>query len=393
MPDIEFNALQYTPWELDSKGTQHPFNLVKNSSTVLRLNYHQMGLGGDNSWGARPHPEFTLYANKVYTYQFRLLPVTNVQQAMDMSKVSFSELSTVTVPNLIGSHFSVTDSVLIADGLSPGSTTRMFSATIPLDHVISQMPEAGVKVLVGTAVNLVVSSGKEGNAALNKPASASSEESSKGNTAGKANDGDISTRWCANDGGLNYWWKVDLDSIYHIVSSEVMWEFDGKTYGYTIEVSPDNVHWSTAVNKRNNINTSQTQQDGFSADARYVRMTVTQLSSGCWASFWEFKVFVSSISSVNQVEPIPKEFKLYQNYPNPFNSQTQIHYSLPQESTVTLRVFDILGRRVSTIVHNEKQIAGNYEIFYNASNLSSGAYFYNLQTEYFTEVKKLLLIK
>jgi beta-galactosidase len=106
MPYIEFNALQYTPWELDVKGEnkKHPYDLVKNSSTVLRLNYHQMGLGGDNSWGARPHPEFTLYSNKVYTYQFRLLPVPNLQQAMDLSKVSFSELSTVTVPHLIGSH-------------------------------------------------------------------------------------------------------------------------------------------------------------------------------------------------------------------------------------------------------------------------------------------------
>jgi len=357
------------------------------------LNYHQMGLGGDNSWGARPHPEFTLYSNKVYTYQFRLLPVTNLQQAMDLSKVSFSELSTVTVPNLIGSHLSVTDSMLIANGLSLGSTTRMFSATIPLDHVMSQMPEAGAKVPMGTAVNLVVSSGKEGNAALNKSASASSEESSKGNTAGKGNDGDISTRWCANDESLNYWWKVDLDSIYHIVSSEVMWEFDGKPYGYTIEVSPDNVHWSTAVNKRNNTNTSQTQQDIFTAYARYVRITVTQLSSGCWASFWEFKVFVSSTSSVDQVEAIPKEFKLYQNYPNPFNSQTMIYYSLPRESTVTLGVYDIRGRKVAALVHNERQIAGSYKILLDASNLSSGSYYYNLHTENFADVKKLLLIK
>jgi beta-galactosidase len=395
MPTIEFNALQYTPWELDSKGEdkKHPFDLVKNSSTVLRLNYHQMGLGGDDSWGARPHPEFTLFSNKIYTYQFRIVPVTNLQQLMDLSKVSFSELSTVTVPDLIGSLQSVTDSILIACGLSIGSTTRLFSTTIPIDYVISQMPEAGAKVPVGTAVNLVISSGKEGNAALNKSASASSEESSKENTADKGNDGDPSTRWCANNGNLNHWWAVDLDSVYHLVSSEVMWEFDGKTYGYTIEVSPDNVHWSTAVNKRNNTNTSQTQQDIFSADARYVRITATQLSSGCWASIWEFKVFVSSTSGVDQVEVIPKEFKLYQNYPNPFNSQTMIYYSLPQESTVTIGVYDIRGRKVAALVQNEKQISGNHKVLLNASNLSSGAYYYNLKTENFADAKKLLLIK
>jgi len=172
-----------------------------------------------------------------------------------------------------------------------------------------------------------------------------------------------------------------------------MWEFDGQVYGYMIEVSPDNIHWSTAVSKKNNTNTSQTQQDSFNSISRYIRITVTQLSSGCWASFWEFKVFMSPTSEVEHGETVAKEFRLYQNYPNPFNSQTTINYSLPKESTVSLSVFDILGRRVTTLVHNEKQTAGNYEIFYDASKLSSGAYYYDLQTEYFTEVKKLLLIK
>jgi hypothetical protein len=172
-----------------------------------------------------------------------------------------------------------------------------------------------------------------------------------------------------------------------------MWESDGKAYGYTIEVSPDNIHWSTAVNKSNNTNTSQTQQDIFHSFSRYVRITVTQLSSGCWASFWEFKVFVSSTSSVAQGNVIPKEFKLYQNYPNPFNAQTMINYSLPRESTVTIGVYDIRGRKVAALVHNERQIAGNYKIFFDMSNLSSGAYYYNLHTENFADVKKMLLIK
>ena len=89
----------------------------------------------------------------------------------------------------------------------------------------------------------------------------------------------------------------------------------------------------------------------------------------------------------------PKEFKLYQNYPNPFNSQTMIYYSLPRESTVTLGVYDILGRKIAALVRNEKQMAGNYKILLDASNLSSGSYYYDLQTENFTDVKKLLLIK
>jgi beta-galactosidase len=391
MPIFEFNALQYTASELESK--KHPYELVKNSSIVFRVSHHQMGMGGDDSWGARPHPEFTLSSNKTYTYQYRLLPVTSLQQAMDISKISFSELSTVTVPNLIGSHQSVTDSIILANGLSIGNKTKSLSTTIPKDQIISQIPEAGTQALKGTAVNLVVSLGIASNGALKKPATSDSEESSKGNTASKGNDGDNSTRWCANDGNLNHWWKVDLGSPSNLLGSEVMWESDGQVYGYKIEASLDNVYWSIIVDKRSNTNTSQTQQDVFSALARYVRITITQLSSGCWASFWEFKAFMTPVNEVEKSEVLPTEYRLYQNYPNPFNSQTVIYYSLPRESTVTIGVYDIRGRKIAALVHNERQIAGNHTIVLDASNLSSGAYYYNLRTENFAEVKKLVLIK
>jgi beta-galactosidase len=90
MPEMEFNALQYTPWELESK--IHPYELKKNSATVLRLNYRQMGVGGDNSWGARPHPEFTLYPNQVYFYRIRILPINSSQKAMDLSKLFYQNV-------------------------------------------------------------------------------------------------------------------------------------------------------------------------------------------------------------------------------------------------------------------------------------------------------------
>ena len=391
MSEIEFNALQYTPWELESK--THPYELIKNSSIVLRLNYHQMGLGGDNSWGARPHPEFTLYANKAYTYRFRLLPITQSRPAMDLSKVSFPKPSTVTVPNLVGALRSTTDSIIVGIGLSVGNIEKTLSTTTPADHVISQMPQAGAEVPAGTAVNLVISTGKVSNVAIHKHASANSEESSKGNTAGKGNDGDTSTRWCANDGNANRWWKVDLNSLYDLVGSEVMWEFDGQMYGYVIEVSPDDVHWSTVVDKRNNTSTAQTQQDIFTASSvRYARITITQLSAGCWASFWEFKVFVSSTTGVDQGEAIPKEFRLNQNYPNPFNPTTIISYQLPVNSPVALKVYDLLGREIETLV-NERQSAGNYSVTLDAGSLSSGVYYYRLQAADGVTTKKMVLVR
>ncbi len=92
------------------------------------------------------------------------------------------------------------------------------------------------------------------------------------------------------------------------------------------------------------------------------------------------------------------EFNLGQNYPNPFNPATLINYSVPQKSLVTIKVYDIIGREVASLV-NEEKAAGNYTVQFNASNLASGVYFYRMKASVsiggaaFAETKKLLLLK
>ena len=93
-----------------------------------------------------------------------------------------------------------------------------------------------------------------------------------------------------------------------------------------------------------------------------------------------------------EVTDIPAEFMLYQNYPNPFNPSTVISYQLPVNTFVTLKVFDIIGNEVATLVNQEKP-AGSYEVTFDASNLTSGVYFYELRTDNFRSVRKLMLIK
>jgi Secretion system C-terminal sorting domain len=88
----------------------------------------------------------------------------------------------------------------------------------------------------------------------------------------------------------------------------------------------------------------------------------------------------------------PQEFILSQNYPNPFNPVTTINYSIPKQSNVKIKVYNILGKEILTLV-NETKPQGNYSVEFNANNLSSGVYFYRLSSGQFLQVKKMLLIK
>ena len=88
----------------------------------------------------------------------------------------------------------------------------------------------------------------------------------------------------------------------------------------------------------------------------------------------------------------PLDFKLSQNYPNPFNPRTTIKYSVPKISQVQIKVFDVLGNEIETLVNEEKPV-NTYEITWNAANLPSGVYFYQLKAGDFIETKKMVLIK
>lgn len=85
-------------------------------------------------------------------------------------------------------------------------------------------------------------------------------------------------------------------------------------------------------------------------------------------------------------------FCLYQNYPNPFNSFTKIRFNIPNKSKVTLKVFNIIGEEIETIVDNRKMI-GNCEVIWNSKNIPSGVYIYQIESEKYYESKKLILLK
>lgn len=105
-----------------------------------------------------------------------------------------------------------------------------------------------------------------------------------------------------------------------------------------------------------------------------------------------FLINPSLATSVRSVTDLPMTSSLDNNYPNPFNPTTTIPFTLPSSVFVTLRVFDVLGREVSTLV-SEQLSAGNHAREFNSVGMSSGIYFYRLQAGSFTQTKKMTLIK
>ncbi len=102
---------------------------------------------------------------------------------------------------------------------------------------------------------------------------------------------------------------------------------------------------------------------------------------------------LSSITTnINESEKMPSEFSLSQNYPNPFNPTTSINYSVPSSEYVSLKVYDLLGKEVATLV-NQEMNAGNYNVKFDASNFSSGIYFYTIETDKYNKTMKMLLLK
>jgi len=97
-------------------------------------------------------------------------------------------------------------------------------------------------------------------------------------------------------------------------------------------------------------------------------------------------------TGITSNEIIPETPILYQNYPNPFNPITTIKFQIPELSIVTLKVYDVLGNEIGTLVNEEKPV-GSYEVEFDATTLPSGIYFYRLQAGSFVETKKMVFMK
>jgi len=187
---------------------------------------------------------------------------------------------------------------------------------------------------------------------------------------------------------------------------EVDLENDYELYAWWIADTQNSKDTPYIINHKNGIDTvtvDQTESGSFwniignftftGTNTDYVKITDGGTTGGYISADAIRIVSEEKITGISEQQiTLPNVFRLKQNYPNPFNPSTTIKYSLPTQSNVTLKVFDVLGSEITTLI-NKEQPLGNYEIEFDGNDLTSGIYFYRLQAGDFVETKKMILMK
>ena len=177
------------------------------------------------------------------------------------------------------------------------------------------------------------------------------------------------------------------------------WNASSGADSYRLQVST-NSNFSTTIFDQGNITTTSQQVAGFSNSILYYWHVNASNVNGTssYSSTWSFTTINATLVEETGSDK-PSAFFLFQNYPNPFNPETTIKFSVPVETRhasflqhVLLKVYDLMGREIATLV-NEKLMPGKYTETFNGTNLPSGIYFYVLRTGTLTSVKKMVLLK
>jgi len=195
---------------------------------------------------------------------------------------------------------------------------------------------------------------------------------------------DSGINWTHLDGGPN--WSVH--SLTFCPNGIGGMNFFAGTFNGGVFLSTNNgENWSA-------VNTGLTYEDesvtALAVSGNYIFASTSYLNGGVWRR--PVSEILASVTSVNYSENVPSNFQLDQNYPNPFNPSTKISWKSPVSGHQLLKVYDVLGNEVATLVDEEKP-AGSYEIEFDASKLSSGTYFYQLRAGSLLETRKMVLLK
>ncbi len=187
---------------------------------------------------------------------------------------------------------------------------------------------------------------------------------------------------------LSYWQRYDVENTFDFVSVEASSD-NGTTWQPISSWTGTNLTWTQQSFDITNFTNGSTQ-----AKVRF-RLTsdASVQNQGYWVDDIQFTSYCGSLVGIhNSGNGTPKVFALGQNYPNPFNPSTNIKFQLPKQAFVSIKVYDLLGRLVTTLV-NENKDAGFYDVNFDASKLASGLYIYKIEAGEYTDTKKMMLIK
>ena len=178
------------------------------------------------------------------------------------------------------------------------------------------------------------------------------------------------------------------------------WEYSVASHNYVIEVSESPTGPWKKVKEvtfyKKDFGKFVTHNDIYLHEyaGKKIYLAFSSTRKGFHTNWYIDNVIVTkkSITSVDEEETLPVEYSLQQNYPNPFNPETTIAFTLPENERVKIKIYDVLGREVNTIIDKEMP-SGKHEVKFNALNYASGVYFYRLEAGNFIEVKKMILLK
>jgi len=176
-----------------------------------------------------------------------------------------------------------------------------------------------------------------------------------------------------------------------IDTTTLVWNLSAGAVSYGLQVSTASDFLTTVV-EQNELTETSFQVDDLENETTYFWHVNATNSGGTspWSTVRKFTT--EQVTSVETGSEIPSDFRLGQNYPNPFNPTTNISFDLPKAEYVTLKIYTLLGTEVVTLV-SETLPAGKYTVKFDASRLSSGVFFYKLQTSSFVQTKKMLLVR
>jgi hypothetical protein len=195
-----------------------------------------------------------------------------------------------------------------------------------------------------------------------------------------------------NDSKYNYTYDTNNNRIEEFCQ---IWEVSTWVnlykYSYTYDLNNNRIEWLEQNWDGSGWVNYYLRTYTYDGNNNMIYELLQSWNGSSWVDYVKF-TFTYIVTEIEQFEEGVNTFSLSQNYPNPFNPSTKISWQIPVGGWQTLKIYDVLGIEVTTLV-NEYKPAGSYEVEWEATGLASGVYFYQLKADDFVETKKMILMK